>query len=306
MSSPPDSPGGTVAGGAVPDSARISGAIRLALAMSVLGAAGKLAAGLASGSMAMVSSALDSLGDILVSAVNLWVVKFSDEPPDEEHNYGHARVEGLGAMFEGGFIFAGGAVVLFAAGRRLWLGDASQAPGLGLAVMVPVLAMTAGTVAYMRKVARETGSLVLKADSLHYATDIWMNGGVLVSLLVVERTGWWWVDPVVSLGIGLFMLKAARGIVLEGFDVVLDRSLDRVQVERVESILRSTPGVESFHDLRTRAGKVPHVDVHVVVQPEMTARALHDLFEVLRDRVQAELGPSAHVLMHADPLEPGH
>lgn len=287
---------------------RVSGAIRLAMVMSVIGAAGKLAAGLASGSTAMVSSALDSLGDILVSAVNLWVVRFSDAPPDEEHNYGHARVEGLGAMFEGGFIFAAGGVVLFTAVRRLWAGDAGQAPGMGLAVMVPVLAMTAGTVAYMRKVARESGSLVLKADALHYATDIWMNGGVLVSLLVVKQTGWWWVDPAVSVAIGLFMLRAARGIVLEGFDVVLDRSLDRPQVERVEAILRGTAGVESFHDLRTRAGKVPHVDVHVVVQPEMTALALHGLFETLRDRVQGELGPSARVLMHADPLghdEPG-
>ncbi|MBM4379542.1 MAG: cation diffusion facilitator family transporter, partial [Deltaproteobacteria bacterium] len=205
----------------------------------MLGAAGKFAAGLASVSSAMVSSALDSLGDILVSAVKLWVVRFSDAPPDEEHNYRHARVEELGAMFEGGFIFAAGVVALFTAARRPWTAEAPQAPGLGLAVMVPVLAMTAGTVAWVRKVARETGSLVLKADALHCATDIWMNGGVFVSLLIVERTGCGWVDPVVSLGIGLFMLRAARGIVLEGFDVLLNPSLDRAQVERVEAILRA-------------------------------------------------------------------
>jgi len=171
-------------------------------------------------------------------------------------------------------------------------------------VIVPLLALTGGTVLYLRRVARETGSLVIKADALHYATDVYVNLGVLVALSLVWLTKEPLIDTAISIGIALYMLWSSVHIVREGFDVVMDRSLDTVRVEQLRTLLTACPAIESFHDLRTRAGKIPHVDFHVVVRPEMTAREVHDLYLDLAARVRELVGPSTRVLLHADPAPP--
>lgn len=277
-------------------------AIQLAIVCAVIGAVTKLTTGLLAGSMAMITSAVDSLGDVLVSLVNMVVIRISDAPPDDEHNYGHAKVEGLGAMFEGGFILAAGGFILYEATRSLWRGPAPPDSLLGIAVMLPLLGLTLFTVTYLRKVAKATGSLVLRADALHYATDVWTNLGVLASLVIVKLTGLAIVDSLISLGIAGYMIYAALQIVREGVNVVMDRSLDAAVVAQVRTLLGGVPEIASFHDLKTRAGKIPHVDFHIVVRPEMTTKAVHDLFLDLQGRVRAIVGASTKVLMHADPL----
>jgi ferrous-iron efflux pump FieF len=99
------------------------------------------------------------------------------------------------------------------------------------------------------------------------------------------------------------MLYSSVAIVREGFDVIMDKSLDRDVVERLASLLKACPHIESFHDFKTRRGKVPHVDFHVVVRPEMTAKEVHDLFLELRARIREIVGPGTKVLMHADPAD---
>ncbi|MFM2162750.1 MAG: hypothetical protein RLZZ383_2262 [Pseudomonadota bacterium] len=276
-------------------------ALRVAIGASVVGASLKLGVGLATDALSLVSSAVDSLGDILLSLANLFVVRFADAAPDEDHNYGHAKAEGLGAMFEGGFIGAAGLFVGYHALKALWEGTPSGGSDLAIVTMVPVLALTAGTVWYMRKVAAETGSLVLRADALHYASDVGLNLGVLASLLVARFTGWTWVDGVVSLGIAVWMLRASWHVAREGVDVLLDRSLPADAVVDVTAIVLAAPGVLSFHDLRTRGGKHPLVDVHVVVDPSTTAQELHILHLHLLAACQARLGDAVRILLHADP-----
>ncbi len=276
-------------------------AIRVAIATSVIGAVLKLSAGFVTGSMSLVSSAVDSLGDLIISVVNLGVIRMSDAPPDEEHNYGHARIEGLGAMLEGGFIFAAASFILYEAGHKIVTGEQSHDTTVGIFVMIPVLAMTLGTVLYLRKVARETGSLVVKSDALHYETDVWMNLSVLVSLVLVKVTGIPLIDPILSCGIALYMMYASTQVVREGFHVVLDRSLAPEVVAKVRAILDGTGSILSYHDLKTRGGKVPHVDFHVLVRADMTAKELHDVYLELRDSIRDTVGPSTKVLIHADP-----
>lgn len=276
-------------------------AVKVAIACALVGAAVKLTAGIITSSMSLLSSAVDSLGDLLASAVNVLVIRVANSPPDEDHNYGHARIEGLGAMFEGGFILAAGAFILYEAGHKIAIGEQSHDSTLGIVLMIPVLAMTTGTVVYLRKVARQTGSLVIKTDALHYLTDVWVNLGVLVSLALVKLTGQPLIDPIVSMIIALYMLWSSVHVVRDGFQIVMDRSLDREAVARLEALLGSRPGIESFHDLRTHGGRIPHVDFHAVVRPEMTALELHQLFLDLRTAIRALVGPSTRVLIHADP-----
>lgn len=278
-------------------------AIRVAVACSIVGALAKLSAGVVTGSMSMISSAVDSLGDLFVSIANLFVVRYGDSPPDEEHNYGHAKIEGLGAMFEGGFIFAAGIFIVYESIHKALIGEQSHDSMLGMAVMIPILGVTIGTVVYLRKIARQTGSLVVKSDALHYTTDVWVNVGVLLSLFLVKLTGRPIVDTVISILIALFMLYSSIGVLREGFDVVMDKSLEREVVERIATLLRGAKGIESFHDFKTRRGKIPHVDFHVVVRPEMTTKEVHDLFLGLQRDIRHIVGPGTKVLMHADPAE---
>lgn len=281
------------------------GAIRVAIVNSVVGGVTKFTVGLMTGSMSMVSSAVDSLGDLLVSGVNMLVLRVSHRAPDEEHNYGHTKIEGLGAMFEGGFICAGGGFILYESLRRAIAGHTAQDPTLGVVVMIPLLALTLGTVLYMRKVARETGSLVVKSDALHYSVDVWTNLGVLLSLVLVWLTGEPLIDTVVSVGFALYMMYSSAHIVREGFDVVMDRSLDPGLVARLRDMLGAQDQFDSFHDFKTRGSKHPVVDFHIVVDPEMTTREAHDLFLALQAKVRGIVGPTTKVLIHVDPRPTG-
>jgi len=276
-------------------------AIRVAIACSVFGGVIKCVAGAATGSMSLISSAADSLGDLFVSAANLGIVRYGHRPADEDHNYGHAKIEAVGAMFEGGFIFAAGAFIAFETVRKAVRGEATHDPGLGILAMLPVLAVTVGTVMYLRKVAHATGSLVVRSDAVHYLTDVWVNVGVLVSLVLVRVTGKAWVDWVVSAVIAAYMIHSSRGVVQEGFDVLMDKSLEPDVVARVTAALQACPRIDSFHDLRTRRGRHPSVDFHAVVPPEMTAQELHDLYSELRAQIRAIVGPGTGLHMHADP-----
>lgn len=276
-------------------------AIQVAIATSVIGIVAKSGAGVLTGSMTMISSAVDSAGDLIVSIANLFVVRVSNAAPDEEHNYGHARIEGLGAMFEGGFILAAAGFIAYEAIHKAMIGEASHDSVLGIAIMVPILALTIGCVLYLRHVARATGSLVIKADALHYLTDVWVNLGVLGSLALVAIFHEPMIDTVVSVAIALTMIYASLHVVRDGFDVVMDRSLDKATVARLSAVLGGCAQIASFHDFKTRAGKIPHVDFHVVVAPEMTTQAVHDLYLDLRAQIRDVVGPSTKVLMHADP-----
>lgn len=279
-------------------------AIWIAIGCSILGVVAKTVIGFITGSMTIISSAVDSGGDLMVSVVNLFVVRLADREPDEDHNYGHAKVEGLGAMFEGGFIFAAGCFIIYEAIHKAFVGEVSHDSLLGIAVMVPLLGVTFATVLHLRRVARETGSLVVKADALHYMTDVYVNIGVLVALVLVWLTHEPLIDTVISVGIASYMVFSSLHIVKEGFGVVMDKSLDKDTVEKLRALLGACGQIESFHDFKTRAGKIPHVDFHVVVRPEMTAVELHDLFLDLRGKIRGVVGEATKVLMHADPT--GH
>jgi len=276
-------------------------AIQVAIACSVIGVAAKFTVGYLTGSMSMISSAVDSVGDLFVSFTNLFVVRIAARAPDEDHNYGHAKAEGLGAMFEGGFIFASAAFIIYESIHRLTTPGHEQEPMLGIIVMLPLIVMTIGTVVFMRKVAAATGSIVVKADAVHYLSDVYVNVGVLVALALVKLTGLALIDPIIAILISLNMFRASYGVVREGMAIVMDESLDKETVAKVREVLSSTPGIDSFHDLKTRVGKIPHVDFHVVVAGETTTEQVHDVFLEIRRRIREIVGPTTKVLMHADP-----
>jgi ferrous-iron efflux pump FieF len=276
-------------------------AIQVAIACSIIGAVAKFVVGYLTGSMSMISSGIDSVGDLFVSFANLFVVRIAARAPDADHNYGHTKAEGLGAMFEGGFIFASGAFIIYEAIHRIMTPGHERDSTLGIIVMLPLIGMTIGTVLFLRKVAAATGSLVVKADAIHYLSDVYINIGVLVALGLVKLTGIAVIDPIIAILIALNMFRASYGVVREGMAIVMDESLDQETVAKVREVLARADRIDSFHDLKTRVGKIPHVDFHVVVPAETTTKEVHDVYLDLRGRIREIVGPTTKVLMHADP-----
>lgn len=279
-------------------------AIQIAIACSIFGAIVKFSVGLSSHSMAMLASGVDSVGDLCVSAVNLFVVRLAARPADEGHNYGHAKVEGLGAMFEGGFIFSAGLFLLYEATHKALIGEKPHDGMLGIIVMIPLLLVTGGTVLYLRKVAAATKSMVIAADALHYLTDVYVNLGVLAALIIAKVTGWPYVDAIFSAAIAIFMVISSIRVVREGLHVVMDGSLPVEEVRKVKDVLEGIVArrIISFHDLRTRGGRWPVVDFHVIVPGDTPTAVVHDLFVDLQGQIREIVGPETKVLMHADPL----
>lgn len=277
---------------------------RFSLVSAFLLATGKFAVGIASGSLGVLSSAFDSLADILMSAVNLVSIRKSMDPADKTHPYGHGKVETLATMFQGLVIGGTGVWVVREGVLRLVAGRIPESADAGIAVMAVATVASWFVSRRIRRAGEETGSTALAADSLHFATDVYTNAGILGSLLVFRFTGWKWLDPGVALLVGAYILVAAGKLLLNAVHDLMDRGLPEEDVERVRRIIDDhRPMVVDYHDLRTRrSGSVRHIDFHVVVCREYKLEDAHRVADHLEKEVHRLFG-NANVVTHVDPCE---
>lgn len=281
-------------------------AVKWAILSATGGTLVKLIVGLFTGSMAMISSAIDSLGDLVVSILNLFIVKTSEKTADGDHNYGHSKVEWMWAMFEGAFIFSAGLFVIYESIHKLILWSEITNENAGLLVMFFVSIFTFITVRYLKKVADETGSLVIKSDALHYTTDLYMNIGVFISLLIVKITGLSFIDSIISSGIAVYMLYSSYWIIKTGFDILMDKSIPEEEVKIIENILNDYVKewtIKNYHDLKTRQWKINYVEYHIQLDRSTTVKVEHDLFMEMRARIIDKLWTDTKVSVHTDYYE---
>jgi cation diffusion facilitator family transporter len=274
------------------------------LGSAVILASAKFVVGVLSGSLGVLSSAFDSLADIFMSAVNLLSIRKSMDPADTDHPYGHGKVETLATAFQATVIAATGGWVIREGVYRLIEGRVPESADQGIAVMAVALVASWYISRRIRKAGEETGSSALVADSVHFATDVYTNAGILGSLLVFRFTGWAWLDPGVALLVGIYILVIAAKLFLSAIQDLMDRGLPEETVERVRRIIdEHRPLIVDFHDLRTRrAGSEKHVDFHVVVCREYKLEDAHRVADHLEKEVQQALG-NAHVVTHIDPCD---
>jgi cation diffusion facilitator family transporter len=264
----------------------------------------KLFVGIASGSLGVLSSAVDNLADILMSGVNYLSIKKSMEPADFSHPYGHGKVETLGTVFMSVVVGLTGVWIVREGIHRLRAGITPSSVDTGLVVMALSVAASWYISERIRKAGEETGSSALKADSLHYRTDVYSSGGILVSLLAYRVTGWKWLDPGVAMVVGGYIIVAAVPIFREALGDLVDRSLPPETVEKIRRIIEShKPLVVGYHKLRTRrSGSEKHVDFHVVVCRQFLLQDAHRVADHLEMEVSQALG-NAHVVTHMDPCD---
>ncbi len=262
----------------------------------------KAAAGLAMGSLSVLGSAVDSLLDCGMSTVNLFSIRKAEEPPDQEHSFGHGKAESLAVLLEGTLIGASGFYLAVHGVRHLLSPRDVGGYGLGALVMGGSLAASLWLSRYLIRRAHETDSTLLRADSLHYASDVWTSGGVLCAIGLQYATGKAWIDPVFSLAIAAGIVWQVRPILRRAVDDLMDRELEPEERREIERILQAhAPDILDYHRLRTRrSGPRRTVDVHVVICKERLFEEAHALVSRL-ERAIRERVPNADVLVHADP-----
>jgi cation diffusion facilitator family transporter len=272
--------------------------VAVSAALAVL----KAAAGLWTGSLSILASALDSLLDCGISSVNLLSIRKAEQPADAEHPFGHGKAESLAVLLQG-LVLAASAVFLAWQGvLRLASPRELEAPGVGVAAMAGSLAVALLLARALVRRARETGSRALHADSLHYASDVWTSGGVLAAIAVQSVTGLTWLDPVLCFVVAGAVVHGVAGVLRGAVDELMDRDPRGEDRETVEAIVRElSPGILDYHRLRTRrAGPQRTVDVHVVICRERPFEEAHALVTALERAIRERL-PNADVLVHADP-----
>ncbi|MBI1909733.1 MAG: cation transporter [Deltaproteobacteria bacterium] len=262
----------------------------------------KLAVGVASHSLALIASALDSLLDLFSSLVNYLSIRIADKPADEDHPFGHGKAEGLAGLFQSLFIFASAGALIYAATQRMLHDEQLSQIPLGIGMMVFSIVVSLILVRYLRKTAAKTESLTLKADALHYATDIFTNTGIIVALVLIQQTGWTLIDPIVSLGLTLSILWGAGRLAKEALDELMDKALPYHYREEVNTIIRGyQPHITDYHDFRSRrSGSRKLIEFHIDVDRAKSFEEAHELTESLRLAIENRI-PNSHVTIHYDP-----
>ena len=205
----------------------------------------KLVIGIASGSVAVLASAVDSVLDMFVSIFNYFAISNSEKPADKTFNYGRGKIEALASVIEGTIITISGLFLLYQAITKAIDGSVSQYLDISIYVMIMSLIITVSLVVYLNGVAKRTNSMVIKADALHYKTDVFSNVAVLSSLLLVTFTGYEIIDVFVGGGIALYIIYSAYELIHDGVLVLLDRAVDSELVSKIEEIIKENNKVNA-------------------------------------------------------------
>jgi ferrous-iron efflux pump FieF len=268
----------------------------------------KLVLGVASGSVAVLASAIDSLLDMLVSIFNFFAIKKSEEHPDEEYHYGKGKIQAIAAVIEGTIITISGIYIIYEAIKKLSSGSVTTLLTPSILAMTVSIIITYVLVNYLLKVAKETDNLVIKADALHYKTDLWSNAAVLVALGLVYMTGIDAIDAIFGLGIGLYIIYSAYEIIQEGIEILLDRALDGEMVASIGEIISNHPEVTSYHWLKTRTdGSTNFVEFHMVLRPNMLLLEAHRIADEVEDQIfLLDTKKKWIITPHFDPYDDEH
>jgi len=265
----------------------------------------KVVAGLMICSVSVLAEAFHSAVDLIASGVALFSVKQADKPADEDHRFGHGKIECLSGMIEALLIFAAAGYIIYEAVQKFRCNHFEvQDLGIGVAVMGFSAMANLFVSKYLYKVASETDSIALEADALHLRTDVYTSIGVFFALVVIRFTGYAILDPIIAIIVGLFIVKEAAELAQNAIREIIDTKLPREEEDTIKEVIeRQGAIVIEFHKLRTRkVGSTRHIDFHIVVPRVLTVEEGHALSHLIEDAI-ISLFPHSQVLVHAEPCE---
>lgn len=261
----------------------------------------KLGAWLATESVSMLSSLVDSMLDAGSSLINLFAIHQALQPADREHRFGHGKAEALAGLAQAAFIAGSGVFLVLEAIDRLINPRLVVNAELGIGVMVFAILLTSLLVIFQAYVVRKTGSLAITADSFHYRVDILVNAAVILSLLLATYGGFELADPLFAVGIVMYMGLGSWKIARQSLDDLMDRELPDEDRRRIREIVMNHPKVRDVHDMRTRtSGPYSFIQIHLEMDRGLTLVEAHEISDEVMYKVE-EAFPNTEVLIHQDP-----
>ncbi|MFC4252046.1 cation diffusion facilitator family transporter [Sinimarinibacterium flocculans] len=280
----------------------------LSVAAALVTMALKAGAWWLTGSVGLLSDALESTVNLGAALVGFSMLRLALQPADDEHAHGHGKAEYFAGGFEGALIFVAALAIAWAAWPRLLDPQPIAQPGVGLAIVAVAALVNGGVAVVLRRAGRRHRSLTLEADAQHLLTDVWTSAGVIVGVALVAVSGWLWLDPLIALAVAAHILWTGWRLLRESAAGLMDASLPPEELARLEAILDSfrSEGIGEkidFHAVRTRRSGARHfVSFHVLVPGRWTVQRGHDFVERIEARIAAELAPVS-VLTHLEPIE---
>ncbi len=283
-----------------------AGLLKLASVASVVIAGilivAKLAAYAVTGSVSMLASLVDSVMDSFASLINLFAIRYALQPPDEQHRFGHGKAEPLAGLAQAAFIAGSAIFLVFHAIDRLRYKHDLEQVGIGIGVMALAIVLTVVLLAIQRYVIRKTDSTAIRADSLHYLTDLLTNLSVLLALYLSSR-GWTWADPVFAIAVAIYILFSAFHIGHDAFQQLMDRQLPDEILQQIRATAMRHPEVTGTHELHTRqAGHTRFVQMHLELDEAMSLKRAHAIADEIEKEILDFL-PGADVIIHQDPID---
>jgi cation diffusion facilitator family transporter len=260
----------------------------------------KLAAGIISGSVSIISEAIHSSMDLIAAIIAFFSVRVSDNPPDSRHPYGHGKVENISGVIEAILIFIAAIWIIVEAVKKL-LGEKIELESIAIGSVVMLVSAIVNTIVSRKlyKVAHETHSVALEADALHLKTDVYTSAGVALGLGLIMITKINWLDPVVAILVALFIIKESFQLLSKAFTPLLDTAWREKEIHDLEKTLKRLN--VNYHDLRTRAaGNYRFVDIHIQIPEDVSVGSAHQYC----DKIENELTRSYEnltVTIHVEP-----
>ncbi|WP_067176945.1 cation diffusion facilitator family transporter [Sulfurospirillum sp. UCH001] len=265
----------------------------------------KLFIGILSGSVAVLASAIDSVLDLIVSAFNYFAITKAEQPANKKFNYGKGKIEALAAVIEGTVITVSGLFIFYSAIKKAIYHEPLEHLENSIIVMIVSLVLTIALVIFLNYVAKKTRSMVVKSDALHYKTDVLSNGAILVSLILIQVTGFELIDSIMGVVISIYIIHSAYEIIKDGVYILLDASLDEEIVEGIKNIILGEKEISDFHYLKTRkSANTNFVDVHLVFSPGISLMRAHHAGDRIEEKIK-ELIPDGEWVInaHLDPYD---
>lgn len=255
----------------------------------------------ASSSTSVMASMVDSFVDVIISLVLFYALRYSLKPADDDHRYGHGKMEGVASLFQGSLMAAAGLFVIFESLNRFSNPVEVTHHALAVSIIIMALVLSLLVLYIQRRALKITNSLILEADFAHYKTDIYLNASVIFALAFHYYHGPLWIDPLMSLLIAGYFFYTSYTITTQSVDILMDKELPAKTRQHIFDLAQSHEGVLGMHDLRTRdCGKHFHISFDVELDKKLSLEAAHDIVRALDEKIMAEY-PHSEIIIHMDP-----
>jgi len=273
----------------------------IAFTVSLILSVAKAVLWLFSGSSTVLASLADSIQDCFLSATNFFALRYAMKEADEDHRFGHGKMEGIAALGQAAFILGSCFFIILDALRNFKHGISPEYPMLIITTMIGAIVLNGLLVLYQNIVIKKTNSLAIEADRAHYAGDIAIHMGVIMAVLLNHYLGWTWADAVIALLIAGWLIRLAYQVGHKAIDMLMDKELPTPERENIKTIIKRTRGVKDHHDLRThRNGQITMMSFDIEVDTHISFIDAHNIAKRVEDRLHNAY-PKSEIMIHVDP-----